>query len=105
MDALDLAALIVRGAREHQQAPDGTHCGHCAAVWPCTSGALVAALETAERQRDQALAALARIENDKAATLDELEVSGMEDAADEGRVHDAQIIAAVARHTIGGNRD
>ncbi len=52
-------------------------------------------------ERDQALAALARIEQDEPATADEWRITG---AADWDRmVTDAQIIAAAARHHIGGN--
>ncbi|MEX5711906.1 hypothetical protein AB1484_27325 [Parafrankia sp. FMc6] len=65
--------------------------------------ALLDALATAERERDQALAALARIELDKVATAEQCVVVAAHGSLASGQLTDSQIIAAAARHTIGGD--
>lgn len=72
--------------------------------------ALLAALDTAERERDQALAALARIENGANSTGDEQKAAHLAWLGDglvarTRRSTHAQIIAAAARLNIGGEHD
>ncbi|OHV42224.1 hypothetical protein BBK14_11425 [Parafrankia soli] len=62
---------------------------------------LLDALDTAERERDQALAALARIERGEAATPAERAASTWWGTND---YEHGQAIAAAARHTIGGTQ-
>lgn len=63
---------------------------------------LRSALEQAAAERDQALAALARIELDEPATPDERALVAARGSEWPGQMTDQQIIAAAARHHIGG---
>ncbi|MCK9930002.1 hypothetical protein MXD62_23020 [Frankia sp. Mgl5] len=59
-------------------------------------------LDAAERERDQALAALAWIELDMPPTQADIDLVAARGAAVAGQLTDAQIHAAAARHHIGG---